>query len=132
MSIILSFIYLLSFDSIAIPSIPSFRVCGSYCGPGWCNDKWISEAKCDESTKPEYHFLTGYSCADLCCQKHDKCCGNQKNEQGDCNPKIVECLSQCNPLSLTCTNEGIPILAGEIEAAMDIVKGWCCGTPCPK
>jgi len=129
MALLLSFTYLLSVYNL---NLPSFKVCGSYCGPGWCNDKWISETYCNESIKPEYHYFTGYSCADLCCQQHDKCCGQQKNKQTNCNPTIVDCLSHCNPLSLTCTNEGFPIPAGEIEAAMDIVNEWCCGTPCPK
>ena len=22
-----------------------FHVCGSYCGPNWCNNKWLSEDK---------------------------------------------------------------------------------------
>ena len=34
-------------------------------------------------------------------------------------------------MSLTCTIDGIPIPAGEIEIAMNIVEKWCCGSPCP-
>ena len=117
---------------ICINAYQSFRVCGSYCGPGWCNNKWISESICDESAAPEHHSITGYSCADLCCQQHDNCCGQPKKLQGECNNMIVKCLSKCDPLSLTCTNDGFPFPAGEIELAMDIVNEWCCGSPCPK
>ena len=27
---------------------PSFRVCGNYCGPGWCDGKYILEENCDD------------------------------------------------------------------------------------
>ena len=136
MNLLIHFLYFMTIPSslkFSMPEIsyPSFRVCGSYCGPGWCNDKWTDEDVCDESAKPEHHFFTGYSCADLCCQKHDNCCGNPKKDQKDCNPEIVNCLSKCNPMSLTCTIDGIPIPAGEIEVAMNVVDKWCCGSPCP-
>ena len=108
-----------------------FRVCGAYCGPGWCNNKWLDEDKCDTSVKPEYHKLTGYSCADSCCQSHDRCCGKEPHTQQDCNKEIVDCLSKCDPFSLTCTFDNIPIIAGDMELAMDIVEKWCCGAPCP-
>ncbi len=107
-----------------------FHVCGSYCGPNWCNNMWIQEKDCDESVEPEYHKVTGYSCADVCCKKHDKCCGQNKKNQKSCNKEIVKCLGKCNPLSLTCTLDFIPVPAGTIELAMDIVEDWCCGRPC--
>jgi hypothetical protein len=108
-----------------------FRVCGAYCGPGWCNNKWLDESKCDISVEPEYHNLTGYSCADICCRHHDKCCGQNRHLQSNCNTEIVDCLSKCDPLSLTCTIYDFPILPSEIELAMHIVEHWCCGEPCP-
>ena len=108
-----------------------FHICGSYCGPNWCNNKWLSEDKCDTSVEPEYHTLLGYSCADTCCRNHDKCCGNgNKTELKKCNKEIVNCLSKCNSLSLTCTLNYIPVPSGTIELAMDIVEDWCCGSPC--
>ena len=113
-----------------IYSFERFRVCGAYCGPGWCNNMWLDENKCDTSVEPEHHKLTGISCADLCCKHHDKCCGQKKSLQHNCNHEIVECLSKCNHLSLTCTFDGIPVIASEIELAMDIIDNWCCGTKC--
>ena len=107
-----------------------FHVCGSYCGPNWCNNMWLSEDNCDTSIAPEYHKLTGYSCSDICCKHHDKCCGHQKNNKTLCNKEIVNCLKTCNPLSLTCTIDFIPIPSGAIELAMNIVEDWCCGEPC--
>ena len=108
-----------------------FRVCGSYCGPGWCNNKWLDEDKCDDSILPEFHKLTGYSCEDSCCRIHDKCCGQNKSLQITCNKEIVKCLSKCNPLSLTCTFYDIPVVPISVQTAMDIVDNWCCGSPCP-
>ena len=68
--------------------------------------------------------------ADSCCKIHDECCGQDKKNQKSCNKKIVNCLKDCNPLSLTCTLDFIPVPAGTIEIAMDIIEDWCCGTPC--
>ena len=117
--------------SLIVPDL-RFRLCGAYCGPGWCNNIWLDENKCDTSVEPEHHQLTGYSCADICCKLHDKCCGQDKSLQQNCNNEIVDCLSKCDPLSLTCTFDGIPSIAGEIELGMGIVENWCCGTPCSK
>mmetsp|Transcript_80039 Transcript_80039/g.222658 ORF Transcript_80039/g.222658 Transcript_80039/m.222658 type:complete len:145 (+) Transcript_80039:73-507(+) len=106
----------------------SFHVCGNYCGPGWCDGTWLEEANCDDSVAPETHADTGASCADVCCRDHDKCCGH--GDRSTCNRMIVECLSACDKMSLTCTLDGVPVPAGGIEAAMDIVEDWCCGSPC--
>ena len=108
-----------------------FRVCGAYCGPGWCNNKFLDENKCDTSVEPEYHNSTGYSCADVCCRHHDKCCGQYRHLQSNCNTEIVDCLSKCDPISLTCTIHDFPILPSEIELSMHIIEDWCCGEPCP-
>lgn len=64
----------------------------------------------------------------VCCRDHDKCCGH--GDRSTCNRMIVECLSACDKMSLTCTLDGVPVPAGGIEAAMDIVEDWCCGSPC--
>jgi len=107
----------------------AFHVCGNYCGPGWCNGQWLGETDCDDSSPVETWSATGQSCADLCCKAHDTCCGHEPPYR-DCNKKIVACLSACNPASLTCTLDDVPVPAGGIEAAMDIVEDWCCGSPC--
>mgnify|MGYP001357937743 CR=1 FL=1 len=111
-------------------NLETFRVCGAYCGPGWCNNKWLDEDKCDTSILPEYHKLTGFSCEDSCCRRHDKCCGQNKSLQHNCNKEIVNCLSKCDPLSLTCTFYNIPVVPISVESAMHIIDNWCCGTPC--
>ena len=118
-------------NELFVPDI-RFRVCGAYCGPGWCNNMWLDEDKCDTSVGPEHHKITGDSCADSCCKLHDKCCGQDPHLHQNCNKEIVDCLDKCNYLSLTCTFDGIPTMAGEIELAMDIVENWCCGESCPK
>jgi len=123
------FTLLLNLNNINAKAIDEkFHVCGSYCGPTWCNNKWLEEEKCDTSVNPEYHKITGYSCADKCCKNHDECCG-QENKK-NCNKEIVNCLKNCNPLSLTCTINYLPVPAGIIESAMNIVETWCCGSPC--
>ena len=109
-----------------------FKVCGSYCGPGWCNNMWLDEDKCNTTIEPEYHNSSGYSCEDLCCKHHDKCCSVDKSLQKDCNNKIVNCLSKCDVFSLTCTNDYIPVAPFEVKIVMNIIDSWCCGTPCPK
>jgi hypothetical protein len=109
-----------------------FRVCGSYCGPGWCNNMWLDEDKCDATFEPEHHKITGYSCEDSCCRLHDMCCGKGKINQKPCNSELVNCLSKCNPFSLTCTIDEIPIIPFTIKTAMNIIDDWCCGSPCLK
>lgn len=106
-----------------------FWVCGNYCGPDYCNGEYISESKCDEHVQPESWKHTGPSCADSCCQIHDRCCRGDTN-MTNCNREIVKCLRECNPFSLTCTRDGVPFISGLIEVAMNIVEDWCCGEPC--
>ena len=104
------------------------HICGHYCGPNWCNNQVLSEANCDDSVQPETWSFTGASCADSCCKAHDTCCGH--GVRATCNTEIVNCLSQCDPASVTCTLDGVPVPAGGIWAAMDMVESWCCGSPC--
>jgi hypothetical protein len=116
---------------VALMAMPSacVHICGNYCGPDWCNGQVLDEAKCDDSAPVETHSLTGPSCGDSCCKMHDTCCGH--GERSTCNKAIVDCLAQCDKLSATCTLDGVPVPAGAIEAAMDIVEDWCCGERCP-
>lgn len=128
MDLLLILFYLMSFVKSDISY--EFRVCGNYCGPGWCNGLWLNEKNCDESMRPEYNEITGDSCADSCCRNHDSCCGQNKSKQKDCNKEIVNCLNSCDVLSLTCTNYGVPVPAGFIDVSMKIINDWCCGTKC--
>ena len=135
----------------------SFRVCGNYCGPGWCtaararrgccrripcshcaaararrcNAQWEKEEVCDDSAD------TDGSCEDACCRLHDTCCGHKTPSTGkaDCNTAIVTCLDACSgdKVSKWCRDGlDIPISNRVIADAMDLVEGWCCGGPCPK
>ena len=107
----------------------TFRVCGHYCGPGWCNNKWIPESQCDYSVTPEYHNKSGMSCTDNCCKHHDECCGQQNNTQS-CNLEIVNCLKKCSFIDDSCTYNLVPVPNFLIKDAMYIVEDWCCGHPC--
>jgi|TARA_B110000208_G_C11451159_1_gene314616 hypothetical protein len=104
------------------------HICGSYCGPTWCDNAAIAETSCNDSYAPETHASTGPSCADSCCKLHDICCGH--GTRSTCNTAIVNCLGECNAMSLTCTLHGVPVPAGGIRVAMNIVSSWCCGSPC--
>ena len=112
-----------------IAIVYSLHVCGNYCGPHYCNGKDISEEFCDEHVLPERWKAFGSSCSDTCCRHHDRCCRGDRN-MSTCNADILKCLRACNPFSLTCTRDGIPVAAGIIEFAMNIVENWCCGSPC--
>ena len=112
----------LTFSLLVLAYCETFKVCGAYCGQGWCNNKWIPEAQCDDD------FPT-LSCPDLCCRSHDICCGHETNITL-CNTLIIDCLSNCNPFASSCKNDGVPVPTFVITDAMKIVKHWCCGSPC--
>ena len=111
----------------------SGHVCGAYCGPGWCNGKYLEEDKCSGKHPVETHSLTGPSCADQCCRSHDMCCGHSKNRR-PCNGDLENCLRRCDALSLSCTKQvlgqTVPVPAGAIWAAMELFSGDCCSGPC--
>jgi hypothetical protein len=102
--------------------VGSFKVCGSFCGPGWCNNQWLAESQCDYTSAPD-------DCADSCCQTHDACCGH--GERSTCNKAIAECILQCGiPTSFTepCSN---PLVAPLMTTFMAAIGGRCCGEVCP-
>mmetsp|Transcript_25061 Transcript_25061/g.58312 ORF Transcript_25061/g.58312 Transcript_25061/m.58312 type:complete len:149 (-) Transcript_25061:70-516(-) len=106
------------------------RVCGNYCGAGWCGGQFRSESQCAFSIAPQSSFQGGPSCADACCQGHDACCGAPGGKEL-CNGALVECLGRCVPWDLSCTNGPVPVPPAGIERAMDVVRDWCCGERCP-
>ena len=128
MNILLILFYLIC-NTNAI-SFYEFKVCGNYCGPKWCNGRWLDEKYCNANVSPEYHNSSGYSCADTCCRYHDICCGQNKSKQINCNKKIIKCINKCKQFSLSCTFYGIGIPTGFISVSMNIINNWCCGTKC--
>ena len=108
----------------------SFRVCGNYCGPGWCNGKMQSESNCDRKKEVEKWPGMGTSCPDKCCRTHDGCCTKKKIK--NCNKSLINCLEKCGKNTISCTNYGIPVPAGEIQLGMEIAEDWCCNGPCDK
>jgi hypothetical protein len=121
----------------------NFRVCGYYCGPGWCDNGWHSEWNSDSNhCGPDYiapqksPFSSSPACADVCCMKHDECCapgGTDKQSTAGCNKMIVDCLAACDALDMSCLEAlDVPVAAGAVWAAMDLVEDWCCGSPCDK
>ena len=121
----------------------AFRVCGHFCGPNWCNDGKFSEWNADSNhcgpnyMEPEADG-NGVSCADACCKAHDQCCSPGGDDlpsslllTSGCNDKIVDCLGRCSAFDSSCTAGFLPVPASTVWAAMDMVKGWCCGHRCP-
>lgn len=113
------------------------RVCGNFCGPGWCNNGYTAEADCSNA-------LAGASesgsCADRCCQLHDYCCYQGANREidssqyGMCNQQVVSCLRDCDVSydDGTCTTEaGDNYATRNIIEFMDKFPYLCCGGPCP-
>ena len=127
-------------------NVAAFKVCGNFCGANWCNgghkSEWIADTDHCGPTylQPQVDKKTGQSsCADACCLKHDQCCSVGGNDPpssilktSGCNKMIVDCLSQCNHFDHSCTNGILPVPAGVVWAAMNLVQGWCCGEKCPK
>jgi hypothetical protein len=65
------------------------KICGNYCGPGWCGGKYESEHDCFEDGDTSYP-PTGP--ADACCQTHDRCCGDPATRGEECNHNLYECM----------------------------------------
>jgi len=61
------------------------RICGNYCGPGWCNAAAIAEADCNGTVAPDGHV-------DSCCREHDRCCGF--GDRRVCNGNLIECVDR--------------------------------------
>jgi hypothetical protein len=115
--------YILLLLIIRYTNSERFKVCGAYCGPGWCNNQWIHETECNDT------YITD-SCTDLCCRDHDICCGHYMNVTM-CNYEIVNCLDNCDMFSSSCKYDNIPVLPSVIADTMSIIINWCCGEPCP-
>merc|ERR1711907_218291 len=119
------------------PSENSYKVCGNYCGSGWCDGGYNDECskteggrKCVQKSCHEQGPTDG-SCADACCKAHDTCCGTA--DRTECNRHIVSCLAACPTGSgnIGCGwHAGIKISPRAIQEAMHIVENWCCGEQC--
>lgn len=113
------------------------RICGNYCGPGWCGGQYKNEGPdCDFDAAPEgWNQPNGPVCADQCCKAHDQCCGLTPDTSG-CNAAIVACLEKCSMISGysgdMCHNaDGIAVPSTGILTAMSFKEDACCGSPCP-
>ena len=123
-----------------LPASTSLHICGSFCGPTWCDDKVEPECADVEGsrcTKSAGDCTEGQSpdgsCADACCNAHDKCCGS--SDRRPCNNAIVNCLKNCGGITgdddlPSCYKGALPIPVIAIETAMELNPYDCCGTPC--
>ena len=109
-----------------------FRVCGQFCGPGWCNGDWRSEWDSDPTAcGPDYGdvqasaFGGAPACADLCCRDHDRCCapgGTDLMATKGCNKQIVDCLAKCQDADISCTDGPIPVPASAVWCAPSVAR----------
>merc|ERR1712137_1029774 len=87
----------------------TFKVCGNYCGPGWCSGQYASECDatsgkaCLRKTCTESGPTDG-SPADSCCKAHDKD-------------------------TKWCTNT-VDVATSVIWAGMKLNTADCCGSSC--
>lgn len=106
----------------------AFKVCGNYCGPGYCAGVEVSEEDCNFN-------VTSDSCADKCCELHDRCCAQEVGLIARCNGNFTACLVDCESHGTSrgqcIAAHGLAIPPTAISAAMRTVEDWCCGAPCP-
>ena len=108
--------------NVSSPSL-TFKVCGSYCGPGWCDNQYLDEDSCDTSAEPQ-------NCEDRCCRDHDHCCGF--GARSTCNDGIVDCLMKCDiPTLFDLTGCHSWPVAPAMTLFMAAIGGRCCGDVCP-
>ena len=110
------------------------RVCGHFCGAGWCANASINEMNCDiNSVLPE-----AFSCQDNCCFQHDLCCQRgsrqliSRETYLNCNKEMIDCLDLCNSSSVCTGPHGSDFKANEISSVMKLAASLnlCCGTEC--
>ena len=112
-------------------SAQSFKVCGHFCGPGWCDNGWHSEGPADQRECYENGETDG-SCIDACSKTHDSCCGQERVDEGPCNTNLNGCLITCipddiNPFATHCWNGPVPVPATGIFVVMGLNTLGCCG-----
>ena len=86
MKLSVNILYSILFYFLFIPQFRSIRICGNYCGPGWCNGLPLDEALCDTSVDPDPSVFH----ADRCCKSHDHCCG--PGNRSTCNTLLANCI----------------------------------------
>jgi len=105
------------------------KVCGNYCGPGWCAGQEQTESQCvaNGSWQSGTTVTGSDNCIDNCCKIHDNSCAAGGQQRVDANKLLAACATGCilNPfdLKLEC--------AETISVTMNAIKGQCCGDQCP-
>lgn len=120
---------MLALGVLPLTQLPTeFRVCGNYCGPGWCNGARQDEVTC--AVQAGSSLVAASSCPDECCRTHDLCCGADATDL-QCNRAIIACLDQCtiHGDEVCDTRDGLPINAQSVVAALRTVGGGICYLP---
>ena len=101
----------------------TFRVCGNYCGPGWCNGH-CNASDGTPMTWPDGGGVAPQRCEDACCMRHDKCCNKQLTEdRSECNGNASKCFQNS-----TCPSPHV--LSDAFDDFRPSPK-YCCGEKCP-
>jgi len=86
------------FVSCLVQLPKTFRLCGNYCGPNYCNGIIQNENVCVLNEE----WLDSTDPIDECCKIHDFCCGSDKRSR-DCNKNIEKCLHGIKHIGMGCT-----------------------------
>eukprot|EP00467_Chlorarachnion_reptans_P012189 CAMPEP_0114522316 /NCGR_PEP_ID=MMETSP0109-20121206/20676_1 /TAXON_ID=29199 /ORGANISM="Chlorarachnion reptans, Strain CCCM449" /LENGTH=740 /DNA_ID=CAMNT_0001703523 /DNA_START=27 /DNA_END=2246 /DNA_ORIENTATION=+ len=88
------------------------KICGNYCGTGWCGGRASSNPKdCD-------YEIPHLSCMDYCCRLHSACC--IEDDKTPCDEEFLLCSTHCEK--------------DVCRARMELLfakPNLCCGKPCP-
>ena len=115
---------------LLLSTAASLKICGNYCGPGWCDGMAIDEKDCLAKLEPDPEYLL----ADSCCKAHDICCGH--GNRSVCNDELIKCIFKTTLLAAPWEPICDGNLIGDFFYAMDWIsltvddRAMCCGTFC--
>lgn len=106
---------------------PPFKLCGNYCGKGWCSGLQVTEEECPFEAAP-------VGCTDRCCREHDYCCsglGPTGLNISGCNRAINRCIDACDAGDgEQCLVGTFPVPPQMVTFAFHLLDDYCCGGPC--
>eukprot|EP00316_Scyphosphaera_apsteinii_P017655 CAMPEP_0119309740 /NCGR_PEP_ID=MMETSP1333-20130426/16391_1 /TAXON_ID=418940 /ORGANISM="Scyphosphaera apsteinii, Strain RCC1455" /LENGTH=198 /DNA_ID=CAMNT_0007313755 /DNA_START=67 /DNA_END=663 /DNA_ORIENTATION=+ len=131
-----------------------YKVCGHFCGSGWCGNEWA-----DEDGKYTYGNIKGArkpcnydaptsddenKCIDQCCKVHDQCCNTDiasdkdtgRSARKTCNGQALDCADKCRgkTVSASIVDAVYGSCADQVSYAFSTLSPsptHCCGAECP-
>ena len=98
--------------------VHSFKLCGNFCGPSYCNGIHFSEQICVKQP-----LINSMDPIDECCKRHDECCGNQLTRTSECNKHIEQCLFNRTNSGIGCST----LNKYEMDLVFLVLKNSVCG-----